>query len=227
MLSASIAPAVPFAGTLQFQVADVNVGAQLAVSGGGNYSTTWTITNAAGSYQVIAVLTPATANLTGSYGNNTLSVTRADAAITPTAQNPQTVQVNAPGGTAGLITLTGTVAETAEASDGDASKAAVTVTLIPAVAGTPNINCAVTNTNGAISAVCPAIPVNAYTVRWMIGGGYYQGEDVNTVLAVYDPSAGFVTGSGTVSGKGVGADFVVSVKYQKSGALQGGLTYVE
>src|SRR5205814_905513 len=97
-------------------------------------------------------------------------------------------QVNSPGGTAGPLTLTGTVAETTEGTPGDIARAAVTVTLIPAVAGTPNITCSVTNTNGAISAVCPGIPVNAYTVRWTIGGEYYQGAVVNTVLAVYDPS---------------------------------------
>ena len=40
-------------------------------------------------------------------------------------------------------------------------------------------------------------------------------------------TTGFVTGSGSVMDNGVAADFAFSVKYQKDGSLQGGLTYIE
>jgi hypothetical protein len=48
------------------------------------------------------------------------------------------------------------------------------------------------------------------------------------VLAVYDPSLGFVTGSGTLNNNGLPAEFSLSVKYQKTGSLSaGGVTYIE
>jgi hypothetical protein len=104
----------------------------------------------------------------------------------------------------------------------------VTVSLVPAVSGTPAIACTVANANGSVTATCPNVPVNAYTAQWTISGDYYTGPQVNTVLAVYDPSLGFVTGSGTLSNNGVPAEFSISVKYQKDGTLSsGGVTYIE
>src|SRR5262249_46217254 len=47
------------------------------------------------------------------------------------------------------------------------------------------------------------------------------------VLAVYDPTLGFVTGGGTVVHNGVTANFGVNVKYKKNGAPQGELLYAE
>jgi hypothetical protein len=163
----------------------------------------------------------------GSNGSNTLTVTKEDASIAAAAGNPATMQVNTAGGKAGPITLQGTVQQAADSSLGDMSKAAATVTLVPAVAGAANITCPVTNTNGALSATCSNVPVNAYTVQWSIGGNYYQGLAVNSVLAVYDPSLGFVSGSGSVSDNGVAADFSVSVKYMKDNTLSGSITYIE
>jgi len=156
-----------------------------------------------------------------------LTVTREDATIAPATNNPAIVQVSAPGGTAGLITLQGMLQQAADGSLGDISQAAVTVTLLPAVAGGASIICPATNTQGALSATCPNVPVDAYTVQWSIGGNYFQGPIVNSVLAVYDPSLGFVTGGGSVSNNGVPADFAISVKYMKNGTLNGGITYVE
>jgi len=215
------------AGSLQFQVAGGNVGPAVLVPGAGTYSTSYTITNASGAYPISAIFTPATTNILGSSASNTLTAGKEDAAIAPAANNPQTVQVTAPGGVAGPITFSGTVTEMADGSAGDINKALVTVALVPAVAGTPNIDCTVTNTNGSLTAICSNVPVNAYTVQWSFNGNYYQGTTVNTVLAIFDPSLGFVTGSGTVLDNGVRGDFALSVKYQKNGALQGGLTYVE
>jgi hypothetical protein len=137
------------------------------------------------------------------------------------------VQVNAPGGTAGPITLTGTIQEAADGSPGDISNATVTVTLVPAIAGGVNIVCPATNSAGSLTATCGNVKVNAYVVQWRIMSSFYQGSAVDTVLAVYDPSLGFVTGSGSVMDNGVAADFAFSVKYQKDGSLQGGLTYIE
>jgi hypothetical protein len=130
--------------------------------------------------------------------------------------------VSAPGGTANSITLTGTVREVADFSAGDITKAVVSVSLRPAVAGTQTIVCPVTNFTGTLTAVCSNVPVNAYALQWEIGGNSYQGTSVRTVMAVYDPSLGFVTGSGTVAKDVVSSDFSINVKYQKEGAISGG-----
>jgi hypothetical protein len=69
--------------------------------------------------------------------------------------------------------------------------------------------------------------VDAYTVQWSIAGNYYQGPTVTTMLAVYDPSLGFITGAGSVMDNGSTADFAIAVKYLKNGTLSGGLIYIE
>ena len=43
------------------------------------------------------------------------------------------------------------------------------------------------------------------------------------MLAVYDPSLGFVTGSGTVLHNGVLANFGMNAKYLENGQIQGSL----
>lgn len=209
------------AGTLQFQVGGANA-CSAAVAGDGTYTCSYTITLAAGTYSIDAGLTNSSVQ-----GTSTLNVTREDATVTPASTNPATVQVNAPGGTAGPITLNGTVQQAADGSLGDITKAAATVILQPAVAGGATIACPVTNTNGALSATCANVPVDAYTVQWNIGGNYYQAPAANSVLAVFDPLLGFVTGSGSVKDNGVAADFAISVKYLKDGTLSGGISYVE
>jgi hypothetical protein len=69
-----------------------------------------------------------------------------------------------------------------------------------------------------------------YDVRANIGGSYYQGSG-KSVIAVFDPSLGFVTGGGaiirTVNGQTLAADFSTNLKYQKNGTLVGSMTYVE
>jgi len=215
-----------FSGSLQFQVGGANA-CTVPVTGGGAYTCSYTITQAAGTFPIAATLTPNGSSAQGSTGSNVLTVTREDATIAPATNNPAIVQVSAPGGTAGLITLQGMLQQAADGSLGDISQAAVTVTLLPAVAGGASIICPATNTQGALSATCPNVPVDAYTVQWSIGGNYFQGPIVNSVLAVYDPSLGFVTGGGSVSNNGVPADFAISVKYMKNGTLNGGITYVE
>jgi len=163
----------------------------------------------------------------GSSGTNTLTVSSEDSTVTPAAGNPQSVAVNIAGGTAGPITLTGMLKETVDGSPGNISNAVVTVTLAPAIAGGVAIACVVTNAAGSLTATCPNVPVEAYVVQWRVAGGFYQGGAVDTVLAVFDPSLGFVTGSGSATNNGVPADFALSLKYKKDGSLDGGLTYVE
>jgi hypothetical protein len=225
-LTATISPAgAPFSGMLQFQVDGTNAGPAIPVSGSGVYTATnYLIDKAAGSYKIAATLTPSTAGVMGSSGTGSLVVTKEDGTITSASGNPQTVKVDAPGGNAGSIVLTGTVKEAAEAngSPGDISKALLGVTLMPALANGTNIVCnAVANGGGSWTATCSNVPVEAYIIRWVIMGDYYQGS-ADTLLAVYDPSLGFVTGSGSVMDNGVPADFAFSVKYQNNGRYKAG-----
>ena len=92
-------------GSVQFQIdrADgngfVNVGGAATLSAG-QATRLFTVDVKAGSYSIKAAYTPDTALETGSSGTNTLTVTREDAATTPSSTNPDTVQVTAPGGNA-------------------------------------------------------------------------------------------------------------------------------
>jgi hypothetical protein len=228
-LSATVGPpGAVFSGLLQFQVDGVNAGAPISVSGSGAYSTSYLITGKAGSHTITVTLAPSTPMALGSMGSNTLTVTREDATITPASGNPTTVKVSSPGGTANSITLTGQLREVSDGSPGDLSKAVVTVSLLPAISGSPAISCTVSDAAGSLTATCSHVPVNAYTVEWNITGDYYQTTQVNTVLAVYDPSLGFVTGSGSVMINGVPAQFSLSVKYNQDGTIGGGgVSFVE
>jgi uncharacterized repeat protein (TIGR02543 family) len=227
-LSATVGPpGTVFSGMLQFQVDGVNVGAAIAVTGPGSYTVSYTIDKPAGPHTITATFAPATPAVAGSSGRNTLTIGKEDATLTTVSGNPETVQVNTPGGSAGPITLTGKVQESPDGSLGDITKATVAVSLVPAVSGTATIVCPVTNAGGALMATCSNLPVNAYVVAWRVTGDYYVAPDVNTVLAVYDPSLGFVTGSGTVMHNGVAAEFAISAKYLKNGNPQGGLVYIE
>jgi sugar lactone lactonase YvrE len=225
-ISAVVGPAdAKFSGNLQFRVDDADA-CLVPVTGGGTYTCSYSITQAAGSHAISAVLTVTDSLVQGSNGGKTLTVSREDASILPSSNNPSTVEVNTAGGTAGPITLQGAMQQAADGNTGDISKALVSVALVP-VAGAANIICPVTNTNGALSATCSNVPVDAYTVQWSIGGNYFQGAAVKSVLAVYDPSLGFATGSGSVRDGSVAADFAVSVRYLKNGTLSGGITYIE
>jgi len=68
--------------------------------------------------------------------------------------------------------------------------------------------------------------VNVYDVTLTINGNFYQGSG-GTVLAVYDPSLGFVAGGGQIFHNGVKAMIGVNVKYLKNGNAQGSLLYIE
>jgi YVTN family beta-propeller protein len=227
-LSAIVAPAgAVFSGAIQFQVDGVNAGPAMPVTGAGTYTSMWTVGLAAGSHVITAALTPSTGMVSGASGTGALTVLREDATITPSDSDPTAAAVSAPGGVTNTITLHGTLQQAADGTLGNLALAAPTVTLIPALAGSSTINCPVTLSDNAITATCANVPVDAYTVRWQVGGSYYTAPTINTVLAVYDPSLGFVTGSGSVMRGGVPADFALSLKYNKDGTLKGGLTYVQ
>jgi len=82
---------------------------------------------------------------------------------------------------------------------------------------------------GATRTACVTlnnVPVNVYDVTVTINGSFYQGTGT-TVLTVYDPSLGFVSGGGSLIHNGFKASVGVNIKYLKSGTAQGSLLYVE
>jgi len=108
----------------------------------------------------------------------------------------------------------------------------VTVSVIPIGTGTPLASGAAVFSGGGVGATRTAcvtlsnVPVNVYDVTLTINGSFYQGSG-STVLAVYDPSLGFVAGGGHVIHNGFRANVGVNIKYLKSGNAQGSLLYIE
>ena len=225
-ISANVSAAVgSFVGTLQFQVDGTNVGPAIPVTGSGVYRTGYVISKPAGSYTISATFTPSTPGVLPSSGTRNLTVSTEDAAITPSSGLPQAVIVDASGNATSIV-FTATLSETPDGSPGDISNGQLRVTLVPALANAAKIVCSAVQSGGTWTATCANVPVEAYTVQWRITGSYYQGA-ADTLIAVYDPSLGSVTGSGSVANNGVSADFALSLKYQKDGSLIGGLAYVE
>lgn len=162
-------------------------------------------------------------------------ITREGAIATPSSSNPISVKVNTAGGTAGPIVLKADIMEVSDGSLGDIAKATpVTCTLTPVASGAPIVITAVITgqggggTNTATCTTNSSVPVNVYDVNFSVGGNYYKGS-ADSVLTVYDPSLGFVTGGGTVKNpnNGYTANFGGNVKYLKSGQIQGSFLYIE
>jgi hypothetical protein len=238
-LSATVSPDAA-GGSVQFWVNGAAVGSPVSVSSGAA-SLDYTIDLPAASYIVEADFTSSDAAYANSEGTSTLTVTPEDASLAPDPNNPLAVQVNVAGGTAGPITLkvaltewqngpgqvSGTIDEL-----GDICGVAVpvTVTLTPVVGGgsftatASEITCA--GGKLIVQATFNQVPVNVYEVSFSGGGNYYSGS-ANSVLAVSDPSLGFVSGGGWINrGGGVWGEFAANVKYLNKG-VQGGLLYID
>jgi hypothetical protein len=192
----------------------------------------YTIPLAQGSYPIVATYSSSTPG-TGSSGSSTLTVTKEDAVVTASNSNPTSVRVNSPGGTAGPITLCATINEASDGSPGDISLATpVTFTLTPVTPGAPAISQTAAASGGGVGGTLTAcvtlgaVPVNVYDVSISVGGNHYTGSG-SAVLAVYDPSLGFITGGGTIVRDGVTACFGFNVKFQRDGNAQGSLLYIE
>jgi len=71
------------------------------------------------------------------------------------------------------------------------------------------------------------VPVDVYDVTVTVGN-YYTGSG-SSIVVVYDPSLGFVTGGGRVDNPttGCSANFGLNVKYLKNGKPQGAMLYFE
>ncbi len=143
--------------------------------------------------------------------DQTVEVLPEDATLAFDPDNPVAVQVNAPGSNASEpFSLVVTVEELEPdlaaylAAAGNINLAEVSITLEPVgpgspVAGvcTPNPVDPVTGYDDVLTATCSFVdvPVNTYSVAYVVDGGYYTGYSEDVVV-VYDPSLGFTTGGG-------------------------------
>jgi len=199
-------------------------------NGNGTGTVSGTAQVAAGTYPVTFLATDASNPAVSKIVN--IVVTREDAVVTPSAANPTAVKVAFPGGTAPPVVLSASIVEVADGSLGNISNAVpVTFTLTPLLAGAPRTCTATTSgggVGGTLTATCSffGLPVDVYDVSITIGGTFYQGAG-ETVLVVYDPSLGFVTGGGKLTHNGVRANFGFNTKYLKNGRIQGSLLYIE
>jgi hypothetical protein len=165
-------------------------------------------------------------------GTSTLTVTKENAVVTPSASNPALVKVNSPRGSAGPINLCATVAEESDGNPGDISLATpVIFTLSPVGPGSPITQNGALNGGGVGGTLtaCVAlnnVPVNVYDVGISIGGSNFTGSG-GGALAVFDPALKAFKGVGTVVRNGRPGTFILNVKYRRDGTPQGGLFYAE
>jgi subtilisin family serine protease len=236
-LKATVSPSTyldqTISGNVQFSVDGNPVGAPVAVNSSGVATKSYTVDVGSGAHTITAAFTSTNSAFLNNSNTGTLTVSKEDADVTPPATNPFAVKVNAPGGTAGPITLCFDMNEVSDGSPGDTSKiTSVTVSVIPIGTGLPVASGAAVFSGGGVGATRTAcvtlnnVPVNVYDVTLTINGNFYQGSGA-TVLAVYDPSLGFVAGGGHLIHNGFHATVGVNIKYLKSGNAQGSMLYIE
>jgi hypothetical protein len=218
---------------VQFSVDGNPVGSPVTVNSSGVATTSYTVDVPAGPHTITAAFTSTNAAFLNNSNTGTLTVSREDADVSPAAGNPFAVKVNAPGGTGGPVPLCFNMDEVSDGSPGDTTNiTSVTVSVIPIGTGSAVPAGAAIISGGGVGATRTAcvtlnnVPVNVYDVSLTINGNFYQGTG-STVLTVYDPSLGFVTGGGSLIHNGFKASVGVNIKYLKSGNAQGSLLYIE
>ena len=236
-LRATVSPATyldqTISGNVQFSVDGNPVGAAVAVNSSGVATTSYTVNIPAGPHTITAAFSSTNAAFLNNSNTGTLTVSREDADVSPAAANLFAVKVNSPGGTGGPITLCFDMNEETDGSPGDTTNiTSVTVSVIPIGSGSAVSAGAAVLSGGGVGATRTAcvtlnnVPVNVYDVTLTINGNFYQGTG-STVLTVYDPSLGFVSGGGSLIHNGFKASVGVNIKYLKSGNAQGSLLYIE
>jgi len=236
-LKATVSPSTyldqTISGTVQFSIDGNPVGSPVAVDSGGVAMTSYTVNVASGGHTIGAAFTSTNTAFLNSSNTGTLTVSKEDATVSPAVSNPDAVKVSTPGGTASSVILCFDINEVSDGSPGDTTNATpVTFSMVPIGGGAALSPTSVNYSGGGVGATRTAcatftnVPVNVYDVTATIGGNYYQGSG-KTVLTVYDPSLGFVSGGGSIIHNGFRASFGLNIKYLKNGNAQGSLLYVE
>jgi hypothetical protein len=173
-----------------------------------------------------------------------------DAAATFSPENDVAVEVAAPGGASGTVSLAVDLAEAVPDAaqtaphEGDIALASATALLEPVGPGSAYSGaCSAAEPTGEgygavrrVTCTFDGVEVNTYSVRVTVAGGYYAGE-AEDALTVFDPSLGFVTGGGWFYWPGTGdadsghpghrTSFGVVMRYNKGGAgLRGSFVLV-
>jgi hypothetical protein len=183
-----------------------------------------------GGYVITITFTDADGGSASTFAS--LIVLREDANLV--ISGPTAVAVDPATGRSPAFTLIANISEAPDGAPGNITNAVpVTFQLTPVGSTTPSYNCTAPVMQPATSlASCTFTNVNVdvYDVTTTIGGSFYQGSK-RSVVAVYDTSLGFVTGTGSISrsvdGQAFSADFSVNLKYLANGQLQGAFAYVE
>src|SRR6185436_14377630 len=135
-LKATVSPSTfldqTISGNVQFSVDGNPVGSAVAVNSSGVATTSYTVDVGAGSHTITAAFTSTNSAFLNSSNTGTLTVSREDADVAPSATNPFAVKVNSPGGTGGPITLCFDMNEVIDGSPGDTTNiTSVTVSATP------------------------------------------------------------------------------------------------
>jgi len=196
----------------------------------GVWSLAGNIAESAGTYAVVVTFADADGGTVSS--SVSLTVTKENASLS--ISGPTAVAVDPSTGKSTAFTLNADITEIPDGNSGDVRDAVpVTFQLTPVGSSIPAYSCSAGElVPGSSKAACTFnnINVDIYDITAVIGGGFYQGSN-KSVIAVFDPSLGFVTGSGsvtrTVNGETFVADLSVNLKYQKNGPAIGSFSYVE
>ncbi|HEU4767709.1 MAG TPA: S8 family serine peptidase, partial [Pyrinomonadaceae bacterium] len=108
-LTATVSPATyldqTISGNVQFSVDGTAVGSPVAVNSSGVATTSYVVDLPAGPHTITAAFTSTNSAFLNSSNTGTLTVSKEDATVTPSATNAFAVKVNSPGGTGGPIPL--------------------------------------------------------------------------------------------------------------------------
>ncbi len=195
------------------------------------------VLDAAGIYVISVKVSDGSAASTAGF---TITVKREVAVAVPKLTNPVSMQVASAGGTAsGTTSPVCFDTEVADGNPGDTSlinAATIQINAVGAGSASAITPSAVTFSGGGSGqtrTTCFTLKlanaaVNVYEVAFVIGGNYYAGTGT-TAFTVFDPSAGYASGSGVIINPGTGnkANFGGTVKYLKNGTAQGSFLYVE
>ena len=137
-----------------------------------------------------------------------LTITPENTHIRFTPTNPTVIKVASPGGNSGSFSLSFKVNEHipdlgVSPGPGDISLAQGTLQLVPVGPGSSiDGPCTPGTVNGSgydaylpVTCIFNNVPVNTYTIAATVGGSYYRGYNESLVI-VYDPSLGYVSGGG-------------------------------